>query len=186
MLPPPHPPYPRFGIERSMNEDIAESRFQTIKEMYQIIYGRELGAGRKVHILDLGGGEGSFATFVNSQPNVTCVNLDYQDWPFKKGSLSVRANVHQIPFGKKTFEIVYAGSLLDSHMYPFDLTKLSAEIYRVLKNGGIFISFTNSLPSQDWNLFNRHFKEIKDPLPGLFNNSDEKIKKRLLRVWEKK
>jgi len=53
----------------------------------------------------------------------------------------IRADVQNLPFGSKTFDLVFALDIFE-HLHPTEVDRMLAEVYRVLCFGGQFIVHT--------------------------------------------
>jgi ubiquinone/menaquinone biosynthesis C-methylase UbiE len=105
-----------------------------------------LGNVRGKTFLDIGAGAGEASVyFALKGADVTATDLSAQMLKvvgnlakFYNTSLqTVVANAEKLPFDDNTFDIVYAGNIL----HHVNLPKALAEIQRVLKPGGVFVSW---------------------------------------------
>lgn len=86
----------------------------------------------KSNILDLGGGSGNFGLQLKANDN-NIINFDVTSERFSNDVVNVLGDMHLLPFGNNTFDIVLARAVLH---HTSDLNIVLSEIRRVLKTGG--------------------------------------------------
>jgi SAM-dependent methyltransferase len=112
-------------------------------------------------ILDLGAGIGQDSRYFAEQGN-NVVSTDLEEASLKENLADVSDEIKQrisiqkidlreeLPFGNETFDVVYAH--LSLHYFDYETTvRLQGEVQRVLKPGGVFAFFVNSVHDPEYN-----------------------------------
>jgi len=92
-------------------------------------------------ILDLGGGKGELAKYLNSTDSAQCVSMEMKKVPANPEASQIRADAYQMPFADESFNIIYSRGALDTSLYPHDFKKLLPEMVRVLQKKGVFCTW---------------------------------------------
>lgn len=115
----------------------------------------------KGKILDLGAGQGQDSRFFAGQ-GYNVVSTDVEETALEQSQLKLSDDLKQkvvvqktdlreeLPFDDASFDVVYAH--LSLHYFDYKTTlRLFGEIQRVLKPGGVFAFFTNSIHDPEYN-----------------------------------
>jgi len=102
---------------------------------------------RNSYVLDIGCGDGTISTLIRDLRDCKVVGIDLSDNALKiaknQGIECVRCDVEErLPFKDLTFDCVFAGEIIE-HIY--DTDSFIKEVYRVLKQRGVFIITTPNL-----------------------------------------
>jgi len=95
-------------------------------------------------VLEVGCGSGEMAERINALPGVTLVATDDADDSVEltaaRGVDARHADICYLPFDGESFDVVYAGWMLDDVR---DIGRAIAEVRRVLRPGGTFVAVTD-------------------------------------------
>ena len=95
-------------------------------------------------VLEVGCGSGEMAERINALPGVTLVATDDADDSVEltaaRGVDARHADICYLPFDGESFDVVYAGWMLD---HVRDIGRALAEVRRVLRPGGTFVVVTD-------------------------------------------
>jgi len=95
-------------------------------------------------VLEVGCGSGEMAERINALPGVTLVATDDADDSVEltaaRGVDARHADICYLPFDGESFDVVYAGWMLD---HVRDIDRALAEVRRVLRPGGTFVAVTD-------------------------------------------
>ena len=95
-------------------------------------------------VLEVGCGSGEMAERINALPGVSLVATDYSDDSVEltaaRGVDARHADICYLPFDGESFDVVYAGWMLD---HVRDIDRALAEVRRVLRPGGTFVAVTD-------------------------------------------
>ena len=94
-------------------------------------------------VLEVGCGSGEMAERIDALPGVSLVATDYSDdsvdLTAARGVDARQADICYLPFDPDSFDVVYAGWMLD---HVRDIDRALAEVRRVLRPGGTFVAVT--------------------------------------------
>ena len=94
-------------------------------------------------VLEVGCGSGEMAERIDALPGVLLVATDYSDELVEltaaRGVDARQADICYLPFDPDSFDVVYAGWMLD---HVRDIDRALAEVRRVLRPGGTFVAVT--------------------------------------------
>ena len=94
-------------------------------------------------VLEVGCGSGEMAERLHALPGVSLVATDYSDdlveLAAARGVDARQADICYLPFDPASFDVVYAGWVLD---HVRDIQRALAEVRRVLRPGGTFVAVT--------------------------------------------
>ncbi|RYC09569.1 class I SAM-dependent methyltransferase [Nocardioides zhouii] len=94
-------------------------------------------------VLEVGCGAGEMAERIDALPGVSLVATDYSDDCVEetaaRGVDARQADICYLPFDPESFDVVYAGWMLD---HVRDIDRALAEVRRVLRPGGTFVAVT--------------------------------------------
>lgn len=113
------------------------------------LLGEALGLPSGSKVLDAGCGYGFVAQHLAQQFEYDVTGVDYLHWSLKAGAeinrsaRAAQADYHVLPFPKDHFDGVYT---METGVHAYDLGKMLAEFYRVLKPGGVLVMFEYSIP----------------------------------------
>jgi ubiquinone/menaquinone biosynthesis C-methylase UbiE len=95
-------------------------------------------------VLEVGCGSGEMAERINALPGVSLVATDDSDEAVEetaaRGVDARHADICYLPFDGESFDVVYAGWMLD---HVRDIDRALAEVRRVLRPGGTFVAVTD-------------------------------------------
>jgi ubiquinone/menaquinone biosynthesis C-methylase UbiE len=95
-------------------------------------------------VLEVGCGSGEMSERINALPGVTLVATDDADDSVEltaaRGVDARHADICYLPFDGESFDVVYAGWMLD---HVRDIGRAIAEVRRVLRPGGTFVAVTD-------------------------------------------
>jgi ubiquinone/menaquinone biosynthesis C-methylase UbiE len=96
-------------------------------------------------VLEVGCGSGEMAERIHALPGVSLVATDYSDdlveLAAARGVDARQADICYLPFDPASFDVVYAGCVLD---HVRDIERALAEVRRVLRPGGTFVAVTDA------------------------------------------
>ena len=96
-------------------------------------------------VLEVGCGSGEMAERIHALPGVSLVATDYSDdlveLAAARGGVARQADICYLPFDPASFDVVYAGWVLD---HVRDIERALAEVRRVLRPGGTFVAVTGA------------------------------------------
>ncbi len=179
-------------IEQTGERIIAINNFHT-KEDY-IIYLKHLFAyefakqylNENLLVLDVGCGEGYGASYISDTLRVMAVDVNKEIIKrarIKYANRSVNFMVYDginLPFANESFDAIISFQVIE---HVEDDKRFISEIYRILKNKGLFIITTPNkrnrlgFRQKPWNIFHKreyNFKELKTVLKRCFTNVEIK------------
>jgi ubiquinone/menaquinone biosynthesis C-methylase UbiE len=113
-----------------------------VREAFKAIDRAMTGDSR---VLEVGCGSGEMAERINALPGVSLVATDYADDVVElaaaRGVDARQADICYLPFDPASFDVVYAGWVLD---HVRDIERALAEVRRVLRPGGTFVAVTDA------------------------------------------
>ncbi|MFA5075987.1 MAG: class I SAM-dependent methyltransferase [Patescibacteria group bacterium] len=149
----------KFWENLTENQDEAQFVWRMVRQAIERVGRQDILQNPAV--LDLGGGAGEFAKYLNAQ-GLQCVSLDVQDWGTNPESQPIRGDAYKTPFADGSFDIVHGYGIFDNAMYHHNFAKLLPEIARILKTRGILSIFgANSPPMEE---LRKHFKSLEHSL----------------------
>lgn len=96
-------------------------------------------------VLEVGCGSGDMAARIAALPGVALVATDHSDdfveLTAARGVDARQADICYLPFDPESFDVVYAGWVLD---HVRDIERALAEVRRVLRPGGTFVAVTDA------------------------------------------
>jgi ubiquinone/menaquinone biosynthesis C-methylase UbiE len=114
--------------------------------------------GHQLKVLDLGCGPGDSAQlFLTLDKTLNWYGVDIADSPEVNTRKDHNSNIYvfdgiNLPFSDEEFDIIYCHQVLEHVERPYELT---AEVYRVLKRGGMFVGSVSYLePYHSFSVFN--------------------------------
>ena len=112
-----------------------------VREAFRAIDRAMTGSSR---VLEVGCGSGEMAARVHDLPGVTLVATDVSDEHVEltaaRGIDARHADICYLPFDAESFDVVYAGGMLDQVR---DIERALSEVRRVLRPGGTFVAVTD-------------------------------------------
>ena len=173
----------------NIDEVMVDESFEACTAAENRLIIKKLGdlSGKK--ILDLGCGAGEASIYLakkGAQVTATDISkgmLEVVNKVAQKHNVEVftkQSYSHQIDFDDETFDIVYAANLL--HHVDIELTIL--EVFRVLKNGGIFVSWDPLAHNPIINIYRQIAKEVRTDDEHPLKFSDLKTFRKHFRVVE--
>jgi ubiquinone/menaquinone biosynthesis C-methylase UbiE len=121
---------------------MSPTRDDASREAFKAIDRAMVGSSR---VLEVGCGTGEMAERIHALPGVTLVATDDSDDSVEqaaaRGVDARHADVCYLPFDGESFDVVYAGWVLDRVR---DIDRALAEVRRVLRPGGTFVAVTDA------------------------------------------
>src|SRR5687767_3680471 len=121
------PSLPSPSLLRLQSEWLSEARARIL---------RLAEIAQRKRVLDLGAGYGSITHDLRRRTSGTVIAMDQSLEAIRSSSLGLCADACRLPFGEKTFDLIFSQNVL---MWMKDPSTAIGEVGRVLTPGGVYV-----------------------------------------------